>query len=121
MDEIKSFRDLRIWQKSMYLVEKIYETTANFPKIETYGLISQMQRAVVSIPSNIAEGHRRRHNKEYRQFLNISPGSCGELETQIEIAKRLKYLSDGKYNELIEELDYLCGMIQTLITKLAHN
>lgn len=117
-EEVRSFRDLRIWQNSIDFVEKIYEITKDFPKSEIYILSSQIQRSAISVPSNIAEGFRRKHNKEYKQFLNISLGSCGELETQIEIAKRLKYISDEKYQELNRELEYICKMIQTLIKKL---
>ena len=117
-EKITSFRDLRIWQESMNLVEKIYAATKKFPNAETYGLSSQIQRAAVSVPSNISEGFRRKHNREYRQFLNISLGSCGEVETQLEIAKRLGYISDDKYTELNEALEYLCKMIQALISKL---
>jgi len=120
-EKITSFRDLRIWQKSMDLVEEIYKIANNFPKTETYGLASQMQRSAISIPSNISEGFRRRHPKEYRQFLSISLGSCGELETQIEISKRLGYIDEHKFQKLIEDLDYICKMIQTLIKKLNQN
>lgn len=77
--EVKTFRDLAIWQKGISLVKTIYQKTGSFPKDEIYGLITQMRRASVSIPSNIAEGYRRRHSKEFQQFLNISLGSLGEL------------------------------------------
>ncbi len=117
-EKIRDFKDLRIWQKGMDLVEEIYKVTPSFPKSEVYGLASQMQRSSVSIPSNIAEGFRRRHNKEYKQFLNIALGSCGELETQIEIARRLGYITDDQSKILIQSQDYICRMIQTLIKKL---
>ncbi len=119
-EKIVSFRDLRIWQKSMDLVEEIYKITSDFPKTETYGLSSQMQRSAVSIPSNIAEGFRRKHNKEYKNFLSISLGSCGELETQLEISKRLGYLVEERFKKILEDLDYLCKMIQTLIHKMPY-
>lgn len=90
---INSFRDLRVWQAGMDLVEKVYFLTQTFPKQEIYGLTSQMQRAAVSIPSNIAEGHTRDHSKEYLHHLSIAQASLAELETQLEIAARLKYLS----------------------------
>lgn len=80
---INSYKDLIVWQKSMELVKSIYEMTANFPKEEIYGLISQMKRSSISIPSNIAEGKRRGTRKDYRQFLVIAYGSGAELETQI--------------------------------------
>ena len=117
-ETIKSFRDLRIWQKGMELVEKIYKVTGQFPKAETYGLAAQMQRASVSIPSNVAEGFRRRHPREYKQYLNISLGSCGELETQIEIAKRLGYVGEKVCEELVGEIEYVCKMIHTLVKTL---
>src|SRR6185295_19174039 len=90
---INSFRDLRVWQAGMDLVEKVYLLTQNFPKQEVYGLTSQMQRAAVSIPSNIAEGHTREHSKEYLHHLSMAQASLAELKTQLEIAARLKYLS----------------------------
>jgi len=90
---IKSFRDLRVWEMGMSLVEQIYRSTRTFPKHELYGLAAQLQRAVVSIPSNIAEGHTRWHLKEYLHHLSIAQASIAEVETQIEIARRLHYLT----------------------------
>ena len=90
---IQSFRDLRVWQMGMELVEEIYGLTNGFPKHETYGLAGQLQRAAVSIPSNIAEGHSRWHLKEYLHHLSMAQASIAELETQIEIARRLHYVS----------------------------
>ena len=84
---VKSYRDLRVWQAAMNLVEQVYRLTRAFPKQETYGFSSQMQRAAVSIPSNIAEGHTREHLKEYLHHLSIAQASLAELETQLEIAK----------------------------------
>ena len=92
--------------------------TKKFPKEELYGLTSQMRRSAVSIPSNIAEGFRRYHNKEYKQFLYIAMGSCAELETQIIIAHELDYLKDTDKIEIIEKLKYICRMINQLIKKL---
>jgi len=79
--KIKSYRDLNIWKRSIKVVEDIYKITKNFPKEEIYGLTGQLRRSAVSIPSNIAEGFARFSNKEYRQFLFISLGSCAELST----------------------------------------
>lgn len=90
---IDSFRDLRVWQAGIDLVEQVYHLTETFPKQEVYGLTSQIQRAAVSIPSNIAEGHTREHSKEYLHYLSIAQSSLAELETQLEIAARLKYIS----------------------------
>ena len=96
---MKSFRELRIWQAAMDLVEKVYLLTRSVPKQETYGLTSQLQRAAVSIPSNIAEGHTREHLKEYLHHLSMAQASLAELETQLEIALRLKYLTAGQLQE----------------------
>ena len=89
---INSFRELRVWQLGMELTEKIYHLTSDFPKSETYGLSSQMRRAAVSIPSNLAEGHGRNSTKEFLQFIAIAFGSICELETQILLSHRLKYI-----------------------------
>src|SRR3990167_9511206 len=98
--KVESYKDLIIWQKSMELVIEIYKLTKKFPKTETYGLASQMQRAVVSIPSNIAEGYRITHLPEYLQFLAIGYGSGAELETQIEICKKLPGLKKLNYEKV---------------------
>ena len=81
--KIKSFKDLEIWKRSVKLVEDIYKATKSFPKEETYGLTSQLRRLAVSIPSNISEGFARFHNKEYRQFLYTSLGSCADLQRKL--------------------------------------
>ncbi len=88
-------RDLIVWKKAMELVVKIYHLTQIFPKDEIYGLTSQMRRAAVSIPSNIAEGRRRQSDSEFKHFLNIAFGSGAELETQLEIAKALGFGKSG--------------------------
>ncbi len=105
--EIHSYKDLIVWQRAMELVVELYALSEQFPRSELYGLISQMRRAAVSIPSNIAEGRRRGGQKEYRQFLLIAYGSGAELETQLEIVRRLpwgKGLSTVKTNQLLEEV-----------------
>jgi four helix bundle protein len=84
---IKSYKDLIVWQKAMELVKEIYRITKLMPKFETYILVSQMLRAAISIASNIAEGFKRNHRAEYKQFLGMANASAGELETQIMIAK----------------------------------
>ena len=91
---IRSYRDLEVWQKAMDLVVACYEMTKAFPKNEIYGLSSQMQRTAVSVPANIAEGHQRRHSKEFLQHLSIACGSLAELETHIQIASRLDYIDE---------------------------
>ena len=116
--KIRTYRDLDIWKLGIQLVKDVYELTEQFPKHEVYGLVSQMRRAGVSIPSNVAEGFRRYHNKEYKQFLYISLGSCAELETQTTIAKELTYISEGKETALLEKLHHLSRMISNLLKKL---
>lgn len=100
------------------MVERIYQITENFPRSEGYGLVSQMRRAAVSVPCNIAEGFRRKHAGEYRQFINVALGSCGELETQLEIAQRLGWVPGPQYEELVNEVNELCRMMHTLSKKL---
>lgn len=102
-------KKLDAWKYSMDLVEHIYRITSNFPKSEIYGLTSQIRRSAVSIPSNIAEGAARDSNKEYHRFLGISVASLSELETQLLIAIRLKYINDSK--ELLEEITNLRKII----------
>ena len=121
MMKIKNYKDLDIWKRSIELVEEIYRLTKTFPKEELYGLTSQMRRAAISIPSNIAEGFTRFHDKEYKQFLYISLGSCSELSTQIIIASRLKYLDDNKSNNLLNDLEIICKMTMNLIKKINSN
>ena len=90
---MKSFKELRVWQAAMNLVERVYRLTGRFPREELYALSNQIQRAAVSIPSNIAEGHTREHLKEYLHHLSMAQASLAELETQLEISLRLKYLA----------------------------
>jgi len=116
--KIRTYRDLDIWKASIQLVKDVYKLTEQFPKQEVYGLVSQMRRAGVSIPSNVAEGFRRYHNKEYKQFLYISLGSCAELETQATIARELAYISEDKETALLEKLDHISRMISNLLKKL---
>ncbi len=117
-EKIKNFQDLRIWQIGIEVVKDIYILTKKFPKEELYGLTSQMRRSAISIPSNIAEGFRRYHNKEYKQFLHITLGSCAELETQIIIANELDYINETNKTELTEKIKYICRMTVKLINKL---
>jgi len=108
---IKSFEELIIWQEARKFANDIYKLTKKFPKEEMYGLTSQLRRSAVSIPSNIAEGFTRFHNKEYRQFLYISLGSCAELNTQIIISSHLSYLSSEKAERILNEIDEISKMI----------
>ncbi len=116
--KIKSFRDLDVWKLGKKIVVNVYQVTKEFPKDELYGLVGQMRRAGLSIPSNVAEGFNRIHNREYRQFLYIALGSCGELETQIEIALELGYLSQVNHDELLEDMDHESKMLRNLIKRL---
>jgi four helix bundle protein len=91
---IRGYRDLVVWQDSMDLVVAIYRITATFPKEERYSLVNQLRRAAVSVPSNVAEGQSRSRTGDYLRHLSISVGSLSEMETQIQIARRLHYISD---------------------------
>ena len=116
--KIKNFRDLDIWQKDIEIVKDIYTIVREFPKLELYGLTNQMQRAGLSIPTNIAEGFNRFHHKEYKQFLYIALGSCAELETQVEIATELKYINEENKKIILEKINHESRMITNLIKKL---
>ena len=98
---MQTHKDLDVWKLGIDLVERVYKETKNFPKEEQFGLVSQMRRAAVSVPSNIAEGAARKGNAEFLQFLYISLGSLSELETQILISIRLKYLNNESLLESI--------------------
>ena len=117
-DKIRSFRDLEIWQRGIILTEAVYESTKAFPKEELYGLVAQLRRTAVSIPSNIAEGFARRHNKEYKQFLQISLGSCAELTTQVIISSKLRYIADKAADDMVNEVEEISRMTMSLIKKL---
>ncbi|MGH8407485.1 MAG: four helix bundle protein, partial [Pseudomonas sp.] len=118
---INSFRDLRVWQLGMNLVEQVYRLTQVFPKHEMYGLTSQMQRAAISIPSNIAEGHTREHSKEYFHHLSIAQASLAELETQLEIAVRLKYCSLEHLRPILQQVASLGRQLYALRNALTKN
>jgi four helix bundle protein len=118
MAYIKSYKELIVWQKSIKLVKEIFILTEKFPKSELYGLISQMRRAAVAIPSNIAEGYGRRSPREYAQFYSISYGSALELETQIIISKDLSFTlieNFGKVDVLLEEVS---RMLNSMISQM---
>lgn len=115
---IRSFRDLRVWQESMRIVEQLYKLTSKFPKEERYGLSIQLRRSAVSIPSNIAEGKMRGHVKEYVHFLSIAQGSLAEVETQIEIARALNYVEDHQFNTISVSISKLARQLQSLRSAL---
>ena len=113
---IKGHRDLDVWKKSLDLVEELYRCTRNFPKEEIYALTSQVRRAVISIPSKIAEGAARNSKKEFIQFLHIALGSAAELETHLIIASRLGYLIDPTEYQI--KLDEIKRMLLGLLAYL---
>ena len=116
--EVKCFRDLIVWQKSMALVTRIYQETSRFPADERFGLVSQMRRCAVSIPSNIAEGYGRRATGDYLRFLQIAIGSVYELQTQAEIARNLEFLQDEKFRSLYEDTSEIERMLASLTAKI---
>ncbi|WP_441556992.1 four helix bundle protein [Chryseobacterium sp. 2TAF14] len=108
-------KDLEVWQKAIAFVTDIYNQTANFPKEEMYGLVSQLRRSAVSIPSNIAEGAARQSNKEYIQFLYVALGSLMELDTQLIIAKNINFISEESLIELQLKMEEIGKMLNGLI------
>jgi len=115
---MKTYRDLIVWQKSMQCVTAVYKNTCTFPKDELYGLTSQLRRAAISIPSNIAEGYGRRSTKDYLRFLQIAMGSIFELETQLEIALNLEYISKTDFTGIYEDSREIERMLSALIRKI---
>lgn len=119
MNSIKSHRDLMVWQKSVDLVVVIYTVTNLFPEEEKFGLTSQMRRCIVSIPSNIAEGRRRGTRKDFAKFIRIAFGSGAELETQLEISRRLKFLNQEQYEKILRLLTEIMKMLNKMISSLS--
>ncbi|MBI4845537.1 MAG: four helix bundle protein [Candidatus Omnitrophica bacterium] len=117
-ETIKNYKDLQVWQKSVVFITEIYNITKKFPKEEIFGLINQMRRSAVSVPSNIAEGWMRQYTKEYVQFIYHALGSCGELETQLIIAYNLQYIDDNQKFFLLEELTVVIKMLHALLKGL---
>ena len=115
---LKSFKELKVWQKSYQLCLEIYIITKGFPKEERYGLTSQIRRATVSVPSNIAEGYGRKTTPEYIRFLYIAYGSNCELETQILLSGDLGYIEVGKLEILLEGIGEIERMLKALIKSL---
>ena len=115
--DMKSYKELIVWQKSVEFCTFIYKITETFSKFELYGLTSQIRRFAVSIPSNIAEGHSRGH-KGYIQFLKIAFGSGAELETQLRIALQIKFLNTDNFEELNSKLEEIMKMLNKLISSL---
>ena len=112
---MKTHKDLEVWKKAIDFVTVIYRTTASFPKEELYSLTSQMRRAAISIPSNIAEGAARKSNKEFVQFLYIALGSVVELETQLIIATNLGFVDNTQCLSLCQQVEEIGKMLNGLI------
>ena len=118
MDKIRSFHDLIVWQRSVDFVVKIYELTKNFPSDERYGLRSQIRRAAVSIPSNIAEGQARNTKATFANHIDIALGSAAELETQLTIVIKIGYIGKNDFDDLISELTEINRMLYGLLRRL---
>ncbi len=114
----RSHTKLEVWKRSIKLVISIYKLTAQYPQEEKYGLVNQMRRAVISIPTNIAEGAARKTTKEYIQFLYVSRGSLSEIDTQLEISLQLGYINSENYTRIIEEVNEIGRMLSGLIKVL---
>ena len=112
--KVRSYKDLSVWQKAMVLGEECYRVKDAFPRSEEFGLKAQMHRAAVSIPSNVADGDVRQSTKEYCRFLAIAPGSTAELETQIELARRLGLGSEAESDELTQRCQEVGRMLNGL-------
>jgi four helix bundle protein len=115
---METHKDLRVWQQSIEMVTSIYKITKAFPKDEIFGLVSQMHRAAVSVPSNIAEGYARGTDKEKLHFLRISSGSMSEIETQLILSLNLGYIGQETYNELSEQITSVWKQLNALISSI---
>jgi four helix bundle protein len=116
---MQTHKNLKVWQRSISLVTEIYRVTRDFPKEEIYCMVSQLHRAAISIPSNIAEGSARKHTREYIQFLYVSLGSAAEIETQIIISINLGYIISDKAGGIQAELEEIIRMLIGLIKSLS--
>jgi len=116
---VKSYKDLLVWQKAMDLAEEVYLAVGTFPREERYGLTSQLQRAAVSVPSNIAEGSSRRSKAEFIRFVNIASGSLAELETQLALAKRFSYAEENVIYRLLALAEEVSKMLFALQQSLS--
>ena len=116
--EVRSYKDLVAWQKSVALVSEVYRASQKFPKEEIFGLMSQIRRAAVSVPSNIAEGHARTSKKEFQYFLSNARGSLAELETQLTIAHQLAYINEKTINQLLDQLWEVARILNGLLSSL---
>ncbi len=115
---MRSYRELKVWQRSFDLCKRVYDLSRGFPADERFGLVAQMRRAVVSIPSNIAEGHSRNTTRDYLRFLWITKGSLAEVETQVILAREFDYAAAEECQEVLNELDQIGRMLRAIITSL---
>jgi four helix bundle protein len=115
---MSNYKNLKVWADGVNFVVEIYKITARYPKEEKFGLVSQMRRAAVSIPSNIAEGATNRSKKEFSKFIRIAKGSLSELETQIIISFKLGFITEKSYNKIIEQSEQISRMLAGLVRSL---
>ena len=115
---VLDYRELEVWQKAMDLVKMVYRHTAGFPREEMFGLTNQLRRASVSIPSNVAEGQGRRTTKEFLYHLSVARGSILEVQTQVEIARRLLYLTEDQGKELDQQIIMVIRLLNGLMNAL---
>jgi four helix bundle protein len=118
MASVRSYRDLIVWQEAMSLAKSVYKISANFPRREVYGLTSQIRRASISIPSNIAEGHARDSTREYLRFVSITLGSLAELETQLCLAAELEFCTQQQVDEVLKLAEVLGRRLHALQSSL---
>jgi four helix bundle protein len=116
---VRNYSDLIVWQKAMDLAEEIYRVTESFPRREVFGISNQMRRAAVSVPSNIAEGQGRATTKDFCQFLHVAKGSLQELETQILLSIRLKFVREADRAPLLDRTAEVARILNGLISSLA--
>ncbi|GAA4959596.1 four helix bundle protein [Algibacter aquimarinus] len=117
---MNNYKELKVWQKSMELAEEVYKITSNFPKEEKFGLISQIRRSAISIPSNIAEGAGRNSNKEFRNFLGIANGSSNELNTQLILSIKIGFIQENNLELAFSLMNEVQKMLFSLINKFSN-
>jgi len=115
---VQRFKDLKVWQRSHALVLSIYRQTADFPQQEHFGLVSQMRRAAVSVPSNIAEGTKRQRSTDFARFLNIAEGSLAEVEYLLMLSRDLGYIAAESADQLLAEVEQIARMLHALRSKV---
>ena len=121
MDKVRHYRDLIVWQKAMDLTTLVYQQTSSYPKEEIYGLTSQLRRASVSVPSNIAEGQARNTTGEFVQALGTAKGSLAEIETQIILSERLKFIQTADSSKVLQDCSEISKLLHGLIKSLTNH